>query len=38
MDAQKKLETFKLILSFGFICGEMDELDFLIKLRNLCFN
>lgn len=35
MDAQKKLELFKRILSLGSIWGQMDEVDFLDQIWNL---
>lgn len=35
MDAQKKLELFKRILSLGSIWGQMDEVDFLNQIWNL---
>lgn len=35
MDAQKKLEIFKRILSLGSIWGQMDEVDFLDQIWNL---
>lgn len=35
MDAQKKLEIFKHILSLGSIWGQMDEVDFLEQIWNL---
>ena len=35
MDAQKKFELFKCILSLGSICGQMDEVDFLDQIWNL---
>lgn len=35
MDAQKKLEIFKRILSLGSILGQMDEVDFLDQIWNL---
>lgn len=35
MDAQKKLELFKRILSLGSVCGQMDKVDFLDQIWNL---
>ena len=35
IDAQKKLEIFKKILSLGPICGKMDKVDFLEQIWNL---
>lgn len=35
MDAQKKLEIFKQILSLGSIWGQMNEVDFLEQIWNL---